>query len=196
MENRTGIRTYKIAMAGLMAALCYVGYAFLPALSADGTKIHFGNAFVVLGAYLLGGTYGGLAGAVGLTAADLVGGYASSAPRTFITKLLIGLITGFVAHKLGHLSEQTEHKRVVLWTALSAAAGLGFNCVFEPVLKYFWYTILIPNSDKAASAIKAMVALTSYTTLLNAATNTIAAVILYSALRPALKRAGMLFSVK
>lgn len=196
MENRAGKQTYKLAMAGLMAALCYVGYAFLPALSADGTKIHFGNAFVVLGAYLLGGTYGGLAGAVGLTAADLVGGYAASAPRTFITKLMIGLITGLVAHRLGHLSEQKESKKVLMWTILGAIAGLGFNCVFEPVLKYFWYTVLIPNSDKAASAIKALVALTSYTTVLNAVTNSIAAVVLYNALRPALKRSGMLFSVK
>ena len=63
-------KTYKLALAGLMAALCYAGYAFLPAFSADGTKIHFGNTFVVLAAYLLGGLYGGLAGAVGLTAAD------------------------------------------------------------------------------------------------------------------------------
>lgn len=196
MENRTNKQTYRLAMAGLMAALCYVGYAFLPALSADGTKIHFGNAFVVLGAYLLGGAYGGLAGAVGLTAADLVGGYAASAPRTFITKLVIGLITGLVAHKLGHLSEQSDHKKILMWTVLGAVAGLGFNCVFEPVLKYFWYTILIPNSDKAAGAIRTLVAVTSYTTLINTVTNSVVAVVLYQALYPALKRAGMLFTVK
>ena len=55
----------KIAQAGLMAALCYIGYAVFPAISASGTKIHIGNAFVVLSAYLLGGVYGGLSGAVG-----------------------------------------------------------------------------------------------------------------------------------
>lgn len=196
MEHEKNKQTYKLAMAGLMAALCYVGYAFLPALSADGTKIHFGNAFVVLGAYLLGGTYGGLAGAVGLTAADLIGGYASSAPRTFITKLAIGLVTGLVAHKLGHLSGQAEKKKVLMWSVLAAIAGLGVNCIFEPALKYFWFTVLIPNPDKAAGAIKALVALTSYTTILNAVTNSTVAVILYGALRPALKRAGMLFEVK
>ena len=57
----------KITFAGLMAALCYVGYAVFPAINAAGTKIHIGNAFVVLGALLLGGLYGGLAGAVGLS---------------------------------------------------------------------------------------------------------------------------------
>lgn len=41
----------KIAQAGLMAALCYIGYAVFPAISASGSKIHIGNAFVVLSAY-------------------------------------------------------------------------------------------------------------------------------------------------
>ena len=45
----------KLAYAGLMAALCHVGYAIFPAINASGTKIHVGNAFVVLGALLLGG---------------------------------------------------------------------------------------------------------------------------------------------
>ena len=49
----------KITYAGLMAALCYVGYAIFPAINAGGTKIHIGNAFVVLGALFLGGLYGG-----------------------------------------------------------------------------------------------------------------------------------------
>ena len=52
------------------SALCYIGYAVFPAISASGTKIHIGNAFVVLSAYLLGGVYGGLSGAVGLSIAD------------------------------------------------------------------------------------------------------------------------------
>ena len=45
-------RLIKIAYAGLMAALCYVGYAVFPAITTTGTKIHIGNAFVVLGAFI------------------------------------------------------------------------------------------------------------------------------------------------
>lgn len=105
----------KIAQAGLMAALCYIGYAVFPAISASGTKIHIGNAFVVLSAYLLGGVYGGLSGAVGLSIADIVGGYAASAPRTFITKLVIGLIVGLVAHKIAKLSDEHDHAYVIRW---------------------------------------------------------------------------------
>ena len=184
-------KTQKIVLAGLTAALCFVGYAVFPAISASGTKVHIGNAFVVLGAYLLGGLYGGLAGAVGLSLADIISGYAESAPRTFICKLVIGLVVGLVAHKIASLSKTHEKKYIVKWSIISAVAGLGFNCIFEPALKYVWYTLLTPNAEKAASAIKALMAITTYATIINAVINSVFAVILYLALRPALKKAGL-----
>ncbi len=188
-------RLLRLVQAALLAALCYVGYAILPALSADGTKIHFGNAFVVIAAYLLGGAYGGLAGAVGLSLADILGGFAESAPRTFLTKLVIGLVVGLVAHRIAHLSEKHPAPYIFRWSALAAVAGLAVNCVFEPALKYVWYTLLFPNPDKAAAAIGALLALTTYATVINAVINAVAAVVLYNAVRPALQRAGLLLPV-
>ncbi len=185
----------KLTYAGLMAALCYVGYAVFPAINASGTKVHIGNAFVVLGGLLLGGPTGGLAGAVGLSIADVVLGYAASAPRTFITKLVIGLIVGLVAHKIAKISEAHDKSYIVKWSVIATVAGLGFNCVFEPSLKYVWYTILIPNPEKAAAAISALVAVTTYTTIINAVINSVVAVVLYSALRPALMKANLFPSV-
>jgi len=195
MNSRNSDKLLKVIQAGLMAALCYIGYAVFPAISASGTKVHIGNAFVVMAAYLLGGVYGGLSGAVGLSIADITGGYAASAPRTFLTKLMIGLIAGLVAHKFGKLSEDHPQGYILKWTVISAVCALGFNCVFEPSLKYVWYTLLFPNPDKAASAIKALLAVTTYTTVINAVINSVVAVVLYMALRPALKRAGYLLSV-
>ena len=186
----------KVTYAGLMAALCYVGYAIFPAINAAGTKIHIGNAFVVLGSLLLGGPYGGIAGAVGLTLADLLGGYAESAPRTFITKLVIGLIVGLVAHKIAKLSKDHNRSYIIRWTTVSAIAGLGFNCIFEPALKYVWYTLLIPNADKAQSAIKALVAITTYATVINAVINSAIAVVAYLALRAVLFRSGLLGDIE
>ena len=78
--------TIQLAQTALMAALCYIGFQFLRIdipIGGDKTAIHLGNAFCVLGALLLGGLKGGLAGAVGMTIADLTSGYADSAPRTF-----------------------------------------------------------------------------------------------------------------
>ena len=193
--NEKNQTVLKIAYAGLMAALCYVGYAIFPAISVTGTKIHIGNAFVVLGALLLGGLYGGLAGAVGLSLADILGGYAASAPRTFICKLVIGLIVGLVAHKIAKISQNHPKGYIVKWSVIAAVAGLGFNCVFEPSLKYVWYTVLTPNADKAASAIKSLLAVTTYATIINAVINSVIAVVAYLALRPVLFRAGLLGEV-
>lgn len=181
----------KITYAGLMAALCYVGYAVFPAINASGTKVHIGNAFVVLGALFLGGPYGGLAGAIGLSLADIIGGYAASAPRTFICKLVIGLIVGLIAHKVGHITEDHNKGQIIKWSAIATVAGLGFNCIFEPSLKYVWYTLLFPNAEKAASAIKALIAVTTYATLINAVINSVIAIILYNAIRPALIKADI-----
>jgi len=183
----------KICLAGIMAALCYVGYAIFPAISVSGTKVHLGNAFVVLGALMLGGLYGGLAGAVGLSLADILGGFSASAPRTFITKLVIGLIVGLVAHRLGHLNNGTHtRKNVTKWSIFAALAGLGFNCIFEPALKYVWYTLLTPNADKAQAAIASLMAVTTVTTLINTVINSIAAILLYTALRPVMVKANIL----
>ncbi|MCQ2401078.1 MAG: ECF transporter S component [Lachnospiraceae bacterium] len=188
--NKNSVK--KLAEAGLMAALCFVGYMVFPAISASGTKVHVGNAFVVLGALLLGGVWGGLAGAVGLSIADILSGYAASAPRTFITKLVIGLIVGLVAHKICSINEKGDKKAVFRISLLASAAGLLFNCVFEPALKYVWYTLLTPNADKAASAIKALMAVTTYSTIINAVINTVIAVILYNIARPVLKKSNLL----
>ena len=57
----------KLAQAGLMAALCYIGFAFFKIdipVGPEKTAFHLGNVFCVLGALLLGGPWGGLAGAV------------------------------------------------------------------------------------------------------------------------------------
>lgn len=184
----------KLAYAGLMAALCYVGYAVFPAISASGTKVHIGNAFVALGALLLGGPIGGLAGAVGLSLADILGGYAQSAPRTFICKLVIGLVVGLLAHKIADISKPQPHKYVLKWSAIATIAAMFFNCLFEPALKFVWYTLLTPNADKAASAIKALLAVTTYATIINAVINSAVAIFLYNILRPALLKAGLLTS--
>ncbi len=182
----------KLTIAAMIAALSYVGYSVFPAINAFGTKVHLGNAFVVLGALLIGPIYGGLAGAVGLSLADILGGFALSAPRTFICKLLIGLIVGLIAVTLKKINNTHPVKYVLLWSIIAVVAGLAFNCVFEPTLKYFWFTILTPDPSKAQSAIKALVAVTTTTTLINAGLNSVCGILLYNAIRPALKKASII----
>lgn len=185
----------KIALTGLMAALSYVVFTFLqikiPLPGGDATSIHLGNAVCVLGALLLGGVYGGLGGAIGMTIGDLLDPiYIVYAPKTFLLKLCIGLITGLVAHKMGHISQQSEHKKVLLWCSLAAAAGLLFNVVFDPVIGYF-YKLLILGKPAAEITLAWNIATTS----INAVTSAIVSVAVYMALRPALKKAGLYFSL-
>ena len=88
----------KLVFAGVFAAITYVVFTFLsirvPTPGGGQVSIHLGNAFVVLGALLLGGVYGGIGGAIGLTIADLFDPvYIVQAPITFVIKLCIGLLT-------------------------------------------------------------------------------------------------------
>ena len=120
MNSKSHDQIQKLALTALFAALCYVIFTFLqikiPMPGGDATSLHLGNAFCVLAALLLGGGYGGLAGAVGMTIADLMDPvYITGAPKTFVLKFCIGLITGLVAHKIAHISESTDKKYIFKW---------------------------------------------------------------------------------
>ena len=133
----------KVIFTGVMAALSYVAFTFLQIKitlpGGDATSIHLGNAVCVLGALLLGGAYGGLGGAIGMTIGDLLDPvYIVYAPKTFLLKLCIGLITGLIAHNLGHITTETDSRKVWKWTVAAAVGGLLFNVIFDPLIGYFY----------------------------------------------------------
>lgn len=188
-------KAYKIAMTGLMAALSYVVFTFLqikiPLPGGDATSIHLGNAVCVLGALLLGGVYGGIGGAIGMTIGDLLDPvYVVYAPKTFILKFCIGLITGIVAHKIGKISTSNDNKHVLKWTIIAAVSGLLFNVIFDPLVGYY-YKLLILGKPAAELTLAWNVTSTS----INAVTSTIVSVAVYMALRPAMKKANLLPSI-
>ena len=144
----------KLVMTGVFAALSYVVFTFLQIKitlpGGDATSIHLGNAVCVLGALLLGGLYCGTGGAIGMTIGDLLDPYyILYAPKTFILKLCIGLITGLIAHRLGHISTEKDNARVLKWTIAAAAGGLLFNVVFDPLVGYFYKRLILgrPAAD-------------------------------------------------
>lgn len=182
----------RLAQAGLMAALCYIGFAFLKIdipVGPEKTAFHFGNVFCVLGALLLGGFWGGLAGAVGMTIGDLTTAYVTSAPKTFVLKLCIGLIVGFVAHTLFKINKRHTKKYVTVATIVSCSAGMVFNIFADPIAGYFYKTYLLGVPQDLSKALAKMAAIT---TSVNAVTAIIFASIIFLALRPALKKAGLL----
>lgn len=191
--DRTDIT--RLAQAGLLTALCYIGFAFFKIDIPAGTEkasFHFGNVFCVLAALLLGGYWGGLAGAVGMTIGDLTTTYVTSAPKTFLLKLCIGLIVGLVAHVIFKLSREHSPRYVMGVTILACVCGMGFNVVADPVVGYFYKTYLFGVPQDIT---KVLVKISAMTTAVNAVVAVIAATIIYLALRPALKKAGLFVDV-
>ena len=191
-KKTTDVRT--LSMAALFAALCYIGFTYckidIP-VGMEKTAFHLGNVFCVLAALFLGGMWGGMAGAVGMTIADLTTAYVTSAPKTFLLKLCIGLITGFVAHKIFKLSQDKEDRKIPLTaaTAISCAAGMAFNVVADPLGGYF-YKMYVLGVPQEAANIWAKIG--AVTTSVNAVVAVIAATVLYMALRKAMKRSNLL----
>ena len=190
-------KVYKIAVTALMAALCYVAFTFLkipiPTFGGDMVALHIGNAVCVLAAILLGGTYGGLAGSIGMTLADILDPvYITSAPKTFILKFLMGYIAGFIAHNIAHISEDHPKNYIFKWTLIASVMGLGFNVIFDPIVGFFYKRYILGVETNAA---KIMSTWAAGVTLINAIAGTIVVIFAYTALRPVLRKSGFLLKI-
>lgn len=186
--NKQNSTILKLAETAILAALCFVAFTFLqikiPVPGGDATSLHIGNAFCVLGALLLGGWYGGLAGAAGMTIADLMDPiYIVGAPKTFVLKLCIGLITGLVAHRIAKINESTDRKYVMKWSIIAAVAGLGFNVIADPVVGYFYKQYILGQPQQMADVLAKMSAVATF---INAVVSVVLVGFLYNAVRPAL----------
>lgn len=191
-RKHTDIRI--LTMAAMFAALCYVGFAFFQIkipVGDSATSFHLGNVFCVLAALCIGPLWGGLAGAVGMTIGDLFDPvYITSAPKTFLLKLGIGIISGLVAHKLFQISQDRKRKiPLAAATVLSCAAGMVFNIVADPLVGYFYKMYVLGIPQDAATLMAKMAAVT---TSVNAVVTVIASTVFYLALRPVLKRTTLL----
>lgn len=191
------IRFKKLIQTALLSALCFVSFTYLqikiPVPGGDATSLHIGNAFCVLAALLLGGWYGGLAGAIGMTIADLIDPvYILVAPKTFILKLCIGLITGFIAHKIAKIAESNDNKYIFKWSLIASIAGLAFNVITDPIVGFFYKQYILGQPQDAAMI---LAKLSAATTFINAVVSVILVAIIYNAIRPILKKSGLLLPI-
>ena len=195
MNNQ--IRFKKLIQTALLSALCFVSFTYLqikiPLPGGDATSLHIGNAFCVLAALLLGGWYGGLAGSIGMTIADLIDPvYITVAPKTFILKLCIGLITGLIAHRIAKIGESNDKKYIFKWSIIASVGGLAFNVVADPIVGFFYKQYVLGQPQDAAAI---LAKLSAITTFVNAVVSVILVVIIYNAIRPILKKSGLLLPV-
>ncbi len=177
------VKTRKLVYAAMFAVINYVAFTYgkitIPVTAGTSTAIHIANAVVVLSSWFLGPLYGGIAGAIGLSIADVLDPrYITSAPKTFLLKFLIGFISGTVAKQF-HLTEKTDRKEIIGAAAVSAIAGLGFNVLADPIVGYFYRNYILGIPQEAAKIIATWVA---GTTAINAVACVFVSVILYLAL--------------
>lgn len=179
----------RLTQTAILAALCFIAFRFLQIKipvpgGSDFTSFHFGNVFLVLAALLLGGVHGGLAGAIGMTIGDLLDPvYILVAPKTFLLKLCIGLIVGFIAHNLKHINKSNDKKFILKWTIISSICGMAFNVVADPIVGYLYKLYLLGQPQNIA---KALAKISAGVTLFNAILAVIFATIFYMAIRPIL----------
>jgi uncharacterized membrane protein len=185
MEKKT-FTTYKIVFIAVMAAIvCVVTFFRFPLL---GSKVHFANAMCLLSGLLFGGLGGGLAAGIGSALYDaLFGGYdIIQCLITLVSKFLMAFICAVIA---GSLSENVNKVRV---TAGSVIGALSYVALY--MLKTFIYQRFVygyPGDVVWATMLSKLPA-----SLINAVFAMIVAPILYAAIRPALKKTGLLEKIR
>jgi len=179
------LTTRRIAVIGIMAAMvfvgCYIQFKIPTALGT--TRIHFGNIMCLLSGLLFGPVTGGLASGIGSLIFDLFDPeYAPQCWITFILKFVMGFIAGAIAH-----SKKTEPK-----FARSLVAGICGQAAYVVLyLTKAGIEAYINASVAGVDAVLAAVGTRAFSSCSNAVLAVVCSLLLLSALRPALKRAGI-----
>lgn len=173
----------KLTLIGMMAAIvCVITLFRFPLL---GSKVHFANAMCLLSGLLLGPVSGGLAAGLGSALYDiLLGGYeATEAIITFVNKFAMAWVCAMLAAGV--------EKRGVLRVALSCVVG-ALTYVFLYLFKTWIFQRFVYGY--AHDAIWATLLSKVPASLINAAAASVAAPILYTALKTPLSRLGLPFT--
>lgn len=188
-------QTFRICFVGLMAAIaCVSNYISIPFFAS---RFHIGNAVCVLCGLLLGPGAGFLAAGIGNGLYDLVGGYGLEFIITFINKGAIALVTGLIAYKTTRKDTLTtaDHTRIVAGSVLGALTYTALYLIKSYITARYITGLSfedVINIDGAViSGIKTVMYTKAIASLTNAAFAFIVAPILFGALRPALRHAGL-----
>lgn len=133
MDNKKLIR---LVLAALFAALVFVGTFYLHVTLPYG-YFNFGDAFLLLAAWIVGGWYGAAAGGIGAAIADLALGYTMYAPVTLVLKALMALLAAVIAHTAARRGKALGIAGLWLGAAAAELLMVGGYYVFEGCLYGF-----------------------------------------------------------
>lgn len=94
------IKIRKLVFASLFTAITCVATMLIQIPTPIGGYVHAGDAFVVLGAMVLGGLWGSVAAGLGSALADIIFGFTVYAPGTFVIKFIVAVTVSAVFRAL------------------------------------------------------------------------------------------------
>ena len=133
----------KIVLTALFAALAFVATYIIkvPTVGTNG-YVNIGDTIVLLSAWMIGGVYGGLAAGIGSALSDLIAGYGTYVPGTFVIKFLMAV----VAYLIFAAIKKANINKVVGYIASGVVAELIM------VFGYFLYESTLLGYGLAAAA--------------------------------------------
>ncbi len=171
----------------LMAAVCFVLTLIYVPLGES--RVHFGNAGSMLSGLLLGPWLGGLASGIGAFLFDLTHGYGIvEAIVTFVSKFLMAMACGLVAgayRQEGNLLNKTGNLRMILGCVVGGLTYVALYMLKTYIKQRF--VAGIPLEGTWAVMLAKLPA-----TAINNGFAAVVTPILYTALRPALNRIGVI----
>lgn len=183
MREKKTFSIYKIAFIGVMAAVvCVVTFFRFPFL---GSKVHFANAMCLLSGLLFGPVGGGLAAGLGSAIYDAAfGGYdVLQSLITFVSKFLMAFVCAVIART--NRTEKANKGRLVLGVVAGALTYVVLYMLKSFVFKHWVDGIPMEGMWLVMSG-------KLIPSLINAAFGVAASIVLYAAIAPALKKAGLL----
>ncbi len=126
----------KLVLSALFAALCCM-MTLVIQIPAPTGYVNLGDCAVLLGAWVLGPVWGGAAAGLGTMLADILNGWASYAPATFVIKFAMAAVAALILR------------------AMKGRWGMLFGAVAAELLMaggYFLYESLVLGVGPAALA--------------------------------------------
>ncbi len=139
----------RIALLGIFTALVVVMTLIIrvPVPQTNG-YINLGDSMILLGAMYFGGGFGAIIGSFGSAIADIIGGYSSFAPFTFVIKGIEGLLFGL-------LLTFFNRKSKILFLSISAIVATLWMVLGYFVVEVFKFKIAAAVAELPGNLLQA-----------------------------------------
>lgn len=182
-ETVSSSRLRLAVTSALFAALTFVGTFIIKVPTVTNGYIHPGDGFVILSGVFLGPLWGGLAAGFGSMLSDLIAGYITYVPATFIIKALVAVIASGLTALVQKLM---QNKKNVVPVITGGVVGEIFMVIAYFVFETF-LAVFTATGGFTASSFNAALAANAAgipANIIQGVFGVIIAAVLYPVLRP------------